>query len=152
MKGLEDAARQYGMETPVIPPTVATTDMIQDSGVERQASSLTQEHTPEQAEDDTQSGKRARTDPDLIAPGKQPDLRPWDPTFYGLLHAHDYPEGNPDGDLLTEEELPPEARRCPKPVRRLVRNCHRNLGHPGNFALVKLMVVATCHPDMIAYA
>ena len=96
--------------------------------------------------------KRARKDPALVAPGKQADLRPWDPTFHGLLHAHDYPEGNPDGDLLTEEELPPEARRCPKPVRSFIRNCQRNLGHPGNFALVRLMVVAKCHPDMTAPA
>ena len=59
MKGLEEAARQCGMDTPVIPPTVATTEMIQDSGAEHQAASFTHEHTPEQAEDDTQqSGKK----------------------------------------------------------------------------------------------
>ena len=68
------------------------------------------------------------------------------------MNAHDYPDANPDSDLLTEEELPPEAGRCPKPVRRLIRNCHRNLGHPSNSALARLMVVAKCHPDIIAYA
>ena len=54
--------------------------------------------------------------------------------------------------ILGEEELPPAARRCPKPVRRLIRNCHRNLGHPSNYALVRLMTTAKCHPDMISYA
>ena len=147
MHELDQAARLHGMEPPVIPLTVATTETIPEE--ERQASSLTREHTPEHSAEDAQSSKKARTDPDLQAPGKQPDLKPWDPTFYGLLHAHDYPEGNPDSDLLTEEELPPEATSF---LRRLIRNCHRNLGHPSNFALVRLMVVAKCHPDMIAYA
>ena len=66
--------------------------------------------------------------------------------------AADYPTENPDDDLLGEEDLSPAARRCSKEVRRLVRNAHRNLGHPSNFALVRLMTVAKCHPDMIAYA
>ena len=69
-----------------------------------------------------------------------------------MLNAHDYPTTNPDDDLLGEEDLPHEARKCPKHVRRLIRNCHRNLGHPSNFSLVRLMSVAKCHPDMIAYA
>ena len=34
----------------------------------------------------------------------------------------------------------------------MIRNAHRNLGHPSNFSLVRLMSVAKCHPDMIAYA
>ena len=57
--------------------------------------------------------------------------------FYGLLQAVDYPIGDPDEDLAGgEEDLSPAARRCSKKVRRLVRNAHRNLGHPSNFSLV----------------
>ena len=48
--------------------------------------------------------------------------------------------------------MPPEARRCPTALRRLIRHCHSNLRHPSNFSLVRLMSVAKCHPDMIAYA
>ena len=87
VKELDEAARLHGLETPVIPPTVATTETVPEE--ERHASSLTREHLPEHSAEDAQSSKKARTDPDLKAPGKQPDLRPWDPTFYGLLHAHD---------------------------------------------------------------
>ena len=85
-------------------------------------------------------------------PNQPSDLPKWDDSFWELLNAGDYPEVHPDDDLLGEEDLPPEARRCPKPIRRLIRNCHRNLGHPSNFALVRLMTIAKCHPDMIAYA
>ena len=102
-----------------------------------------------------QQAKRPRVDaqePPLEKPNSTKDLPKWGDDFYGMLNAHDMPDENPESDLLTEEELPPEARRCPKHVRRLIRNCHRNLGHPSNFALVRLMTIAKCHPDMIAYA
>ena len=89
----------------------------------------------------------------MAKPVKGSDLEPWDDNFYGLLQAADYPTGDPDDDLVQgEEDLPPQARRCPKPVRRLIRNAHRNLGHPSNFSFVRLMSVAKCHPDMISYA
>ena len=91
--------------------------------------------------------------PELTKPTKGSDLEPWDDHFYGLLQAADYPTGDPDDDLvLGEEDLPAQARRCPKSVRRLIRNAHRNLGHPSNYSLVRLMTVAKCHPDMISYA
>jgi hypothetical protein len=81
------------------------------------------------------------------------DMEQWSDGLVGLLHAEDYPQTAPDDDLLLgEEHLTPQARRCPQAVRRLIRNAHRNLGHPSNFSLVKLMSVAKCHPDMIAYA
>ena len=39
-----------------------------------------------------------------------------------------------DDDLLLEEELSPAARVCSPLGRRLVRNAHRNLGHPSRYA------------------
>ena len=81
------------------------------------------------------------------------DLEPWDDGFFGLLQADDYPTGDPDDDLIQgEDDLLPAARRCPKAVRRLIRNARWNLGHPSNFSLVRVMSVAKRHPDMIAYA
>ena len=60
---------------------------------------------------------------------------------------------NSDDLLLgNDADLPPEARRCPIPVRRMIRNAHNSLGHPSNHALVRLMKTAKCHEDMIAYA
>ena len=62
---LDQAARLHGMETPATPPTVATTETVP----ERQASSMTREHAPEHSAEEAQSSKKARTDPDLQAPG-----------------------------------------------------------------------------------
>ena len=70
--------------------------------------------------------------PELKKPTKGTDLEPWSDEFYGLLQPADYPTGDPDDDLLSEEDLPPAARRVSKEMRRLVRNAHRNLGHPSN--------------------
>ena len=61
------------------------------------------------------------------------------------MHADDLLTGN-------DSELPPEAKRCPVEVRKMIRNAHVNLGHPSNHALVRLMRTAKCHPDLIAYA
>ena len=95
--------------------------------------------------DDERQAKRARQEPDegadllwekgekppLSKPVKGTDLEPWNDGFYGLLQAADYPTGDPDDNLIQgEDDLPPAARRCPKAVRRLIRNAHRNLGHP----------------------
>ena len=41
-----------------------------------------------------------------------------------------------------EEDLPAEARQVPRPVRRQIRNAHRNLGHPSNESLARLMQIA----------
>ena len=54
--------------------------------------------------------------------------------------------------LLAEEELSAEARACTPLGRRLVRNAHRNLGHPSRYALIRLMKTAKVHPDLINYA
>ena len=59
--------------------------------------------------------------PELKKPAKGNDLEPWSDEFYGLLQAVDYPTGDPDDDLMGEEELPPAARRVSKEMRRLVR-------------------------------
>ena len=48
--------------------------------------------------------------------------------------------------------MPPEVRKVPQSVKRMIRNAHRNLGHPSNFALVRMMKTAKCPEDMIAYA
>ena len=81
------------------------------------------------------------------------DLDPYTSDFYSHLISEDIPDWNTD-DLLIgqDEDLPPEARKCPVDVRRMIRNAHNNLGHPSNYALVRLMRTAKCHPDMIAYA
>jgi hypothetical protein len=81
------------------------------------------------------------------------DLPQYDDDFYAHLTAEDIPDWNTD-DLLVgnDADLPPEARKCPIDVRRIIRNAHNNLGHPSNHALVRLMKTAKCHQDMIAYA
>ena len=81
------------------------------------------------------------------------DLPPYTDDMFAHLTAEDIPDWNTD-DLLVgnDADLPPEARRCPVDVRRMIRNAHNNLGHPSNHALVRLMKTAKCHPDMIAYA
>ena len=90
--------------------------------------------------------------PELKRLAEGTDLEPWSDGFYGLLQAADYPTGDPDDDLMGEEDLPPAARRVPKEIKRLMRDAHRNLGHPSNNSLVRLMSVAKCHPDMVQYA
>ena len=81
------------------------------------------------------------------------DLDPYTSDLFSYLTAEDIPDWNSDDLLIgNDADLPPEARRCPLPVRRMIRNAHNNLGHPSNFALVRLMKTAKCHPDMIAYA
>ena len=76
--------------------------------------------------------------------------------MFSHLTGEDIPDITTDDvdDLMigNDAELPPEARRCPIVVRRLIRNAHQNLGHPSNYALVRLMKTAKCHPDMIGYA
>ena len=81
------------------------------------------------------------------------DLAPYTDDFYSYLTAEDIPDLTTD-DLLVgnDADLPPEARKCPIDVRRLIRNAHNNLGHPSNHAMVRLMKTAKCHPDMLAYA
>ena len=91
--------------------------------------------------------------PDLVPAGKPPDFEQWRQEFLMWLNADDHPFTNPNDDLLgREERLGPQASKVPADVRRLIRNCHYNLGHPSNFALARLMSVSLCHPDMIAYA
>ena len=81
------------------------------------------------------------------------DLTPYQDDFFSFLNCEDYPNWHPEDDLIIEEsDLPPEARKCPKEVRRLIRNAHRNLGHPSSYALVRLMKTAKCQPEMISYA
>ena len=111
-----------------------------------------QERQPPEADDKTLW--ETITKPELTKPAKSPDLEPWSDGFYGLLQAADGPAVDPQDDSIHggEEDLPPEARQCSQQVRRLIRNAHRNLGHPSNFSLVRLMTIARYHPDMIAYA
>jgi hypothetical protein len=137
-----------------IPPNTATAQAsTEDNSTEgKPATNLMDSFEPAEPEPEEHKSKKAKLSEGLEHPHKAKDLKPWDPTFYGFMNAHDYPQFDPDDDLVCEEELPPEARRCPKAVRRLIRNCHRNLGHPSNFSLVRLMSCAKCHPDMIAYA
>ena len=80
------------------------------------------------------------------------DTKPWDDDMFAFLTGEDYAPDMAADDLIAPEALPPEARKCPEHLRRMVRNAHRNLGHPSNFALVRLMRTAKCHPDLIAYA
>ena len=43
-----------------------------------------------------------------------------------------------------DADLTPEARKCPNKLRMLLRNVHRNLGHPGKDAMVRLLTLAKC--------
>ena len=81
------------------------------------------------------------------------DMDPYPDDFYAHLTGEDYPDMTTD-DLLIggDSDLPPDARKCPIDVRRMIRNAHSNLGHPSNHAMVRFMKTAKCHPDMIAYA
>ena len=81
----------------------------------------------------------------------QDDLAEWPTDLFSHLTGEDIPEVAND-DLLAEEELSPAARVCTPLGRRLVRNAHRNLGHPSRYALIRLMKTAKVHPDLIAYA
>jgi len=70
-----------------------------------------------------------------------------------FLQCEDYDDRSPgDAVIFQEDDLPPEAKRVPASVKRMIRDAHRNLGHPSNFALVRIMRTAKCHPDHIAYA
>jgi hypothetical protein len=81
------------------------------------------------------------------------DLTPHTADMFSYLNCEDCPDWDPTDDLTCEEtDLPPEARRVPEKLKRMVRNAHRNLGHPGNFALVRLMKTAKCPDDVICYA
>ena len=80
------------------------------------------------------------------------DLAAYPPDFSAWLTCEDY-STQPRSDITFDEtQLPPEARRVPEEHKRLVRNAHRNLGHPNNFALVRLMQTAKAPADLIAYA
>ena len=78
---------------------MATTETVDDSEKaaeqEQKASSLLDDTTPKQTDDAEESDparKRSRVDPELVTPWKPSDLKPWDPTFYVLLRAEDYPD------------------------------------------------------------
>ena len=91
-----------------------------------------------------------------VSPGssrRAPDLRGYPSDIASHLQCEDFEDYHPESDLVVDEDdLPPEARRVPKNVKRMIRNAHRNLGHPSNFALVRLMKTARCSEDLIAYA
>ena len=84
---------------------------------------------------------------------RAPDLPGYPQDIISFLECEDFDGYNPQNDtVLEEDDMPPEARKLPARLKRMVRNAHRNLGHPSNFSLVRLMTVAKCHPDMIEYA
>ena len=69
------------------------------------------------------------------------------------MNCEDYPGWVPfDDAAYGVMDMPPEARRVPPKVQQLIINAHRNLGHPSNMALVRIMSLAKCQPDMIAFA
>ena len=72
-------------------------------------------------------------------------MEPWPDDYYAFLTGEDIPDVTPEADLLGGEELTPEARKCPESVRNMIRVAHRNLGHPSNHALVRVMNIAKCH-------
>ena len=100
-------------------------------------------------EDETQNNSRRR----VRRKTHKDDLEPYTDDMFAHLTAEDIPDWNTD-DLLVgnDADLPPEARRCPVDVRKMIRAAHNNLGHPSNHSLVRLMKTAKVHPDMIAYA
>ena len=60
----------------------------------------------------------------------------WPGDYYVFLTGEDIQDVSPELGLIGGEELPPEARKCPESVRKMMRLAHRNLGHPSNHALV----------------
>ena len=110
------------------------------------------DRTPIFSRNENESSRSAPSRPKRARMHKD-DLEPYVDDFYSHLTAEDIPDWNTDDLLIgADENLPPEARKCPVDVRRMIRNAHNNLGHPSNYALVRLMRTAKCHPDMIAYA
>ena len=61
-------------------------------------------------------------------------VEPWPHDYYAFLTGEDIPDVTPEPDLIGGEELPPEARKCPESIRKMIRVAHRNLGHPSNHA------------------
>ena len=70
--------------------------------------------------------------------------------MFAHLTGEDIPEVV-DHTMAFDDNLPPSARKCPIAVRRMIHNAHRNLGHPSNYALHRLMKMARCHVDMLEY-
>ena len=143
---LEKHAKHLATQVPVTAAPVESQPLQsnpseQEVSVDNRPSSSLFDTLPEhQSNPEEQRTKKQKTQSDEEArekPNQPTDLPKWDDSFWELLSASDYPEVHPDDGLLVEEDLPPEARRCPKPVRRLIRNCHRNPGHPSNSALVR---------------
>ena len=99
-----------------IPQNTATTDVNLTPSLtetEQQSSMILATSLRESIDEATSDAqnKRPRLDepdepPKFEKPHTGQDLKPWDPTFYGLLHAHDYPDADPDADLLGDAELP----------------------------------------------
>lgn len=64
-----------------------------------------------------------------------------------FLTAAYYPEEMAPAYLLTsqmDDQLPPDACKCPMSIRLLIRRAHRNLGHPSKPSLVRLLRTARC--------
>ena len=78
------------------------------------------------------------------------DLKPWSADMFAHLTGEDIPEVV-DHTMAFDDNLPPSARKCPIAVRRMIHNAYRNLGHPSNYALHRLMKMARCHVDMLEY-
>ena len=57
-------------------------------------------------------------------------MEPWPDDYYAFLTGEDIPDVTPESDLIGEEELPPEARKCSESVRKMIRVAHRNLCPP----------------------
>ena len=117
---MDKAAKELATE---IPPNTATAhastedDSIQGKPATNLMDSF--EGPPAEPEPEEHKSKKAKLSEGFEHPHKAKDLKPWGPTFYGLMNAHDYPQFDPDDDLLCEEELPPEARRCPKSSKKI---------------------------------
>ena len=122
---LEKHARQLATDVPTTTAAVETAE-ADPKEVEPPSTSLFDSIQEDSGEE--HKAKRPRTqlehEEKTEKPHKPSDLPKWDDSFWELLNAGDYPDTHPDDDLLHEEDLPPEARRCPKSVRRLIRNCH----------------------------
>ena len=82
------------------------------------------------------------------------DLQGYPHDLASYLSCEDHASNlHPTADLICDEtDMPIEVRRIPESYKRLVRNAHRNLGHPGNYALVRLMKTAKCPQELITYA
>ena len=160
---LERARRMLGMSQSTAPPVEAGSLPVGDAQAGTASMPIPQAapqvHGPS-APDESDLGPVAVSRAPAPAPSasvgvpqRAGDLVGYPHDLSSWLNCEDHPGHDPTGDIQYEElDMPPEARNLPEKMKKVVRNAHRNLGHPGNYALVRLMKTAKCPRELITYA